>query len=196
MPIRLALASKHRRIVDRLAQICSEPDLNIVARASTGKQVLQAVDRHSPDILVLDMHTPNSDAQSVLRRMERGRLLTRTVILIESDGDGALDAIRLGACGVVPMNIASTLLVKCIRGVHAGGRWLERGFAIRAVDKLLEQNARNASTSEAARVLTRRELEVARLIGKGLRNADIAKKLSITEGTAKLHAHNVYQKLK
>lgn len=194
MPIRLALAGERRSVLDRLTQICSlERDFEVVAQATTGKQALRAVQRYCPDILVLDMRITDTSAPTVLRRAGGGSFGTRSVILIEAEGDSVLEAIRLGACGVVPSDMAPTLLVKCIREVHAGGKWFERDFAVRTLVKLAMQNA---GTAEVAQVLSRRELDVAHLAGKGMRNAHIAKKLSITEGTAKLHLHNVYEKLK
>jgi two-component system nitrate/nitrite response regulator NarL len=76
--------------------------------------------------------------------------------------------------------------------VHAGGRWFERGSTGRALDSLV---LRQASRQDIAGVLTRREVQIAGLIGQGLRNREIAKTLFIDEGTVKVHLHNVSDKL-
>jgi DNA-binding NarL/FixJ family response regulator len=139
MPIRLALAGEDRRTLDRLTRICSrERDVAVVARYSTSRQTLQKLAQHRPDILVLDLSIRNADALNVLRHSEGKGLPTRCIILIDVEDDSALEALRLGACGVVPMHLAAKLLVSCIRDVHAGTKWLERHFAIRILDKLLD----------------------------------------------------------
>ena len=108
------------------------------------------------------------------------------------DNDEVVQAIRLGVHGVVLKDLAPRLLLQCVRAVHAGGKWLEKGYATQAVDKLLE---REAGMQDVAQTLTPRELEVAHIIAKGMHNKAIAKKLAISEGTAKLHLHHVYEKL-
>jgi DNA-binding NarL/FixJ family response regulator len=84
------------------------------------------------------------------------------------------------------------LLLRAVREVHTGRKWIEKGTATRAMDRLLEREVR---VGEIGRTLTPRELEVARLTAKGHSNKAVAEKLSITEGTAKLHLHHVYEKL-
>ncbi|HSA82251.1 MAG TPA: response regulator transcription factor [Geminicoccaceae bacterium] len=83
------------------------------------------------------------------------------------------------------------LLVQCVRTVHAGGRWLRGGVVTQALGKL---TARQAAGREAADLLTPRELEVVSLIARGLRNKEIARELAISEGTVKIHLHNIYDK--
>src|SRR5205807_111278 len=84
-------------------------------------------------------------------------------------------------------------LVECVREVYSGRKWFEKGVAMQALDKFLESETGMRFT---AGLLTRREFEVARMVVDGLPSKAIARKLSITEGTAKLHLHHVYVKLK
>src|SRR3569833_2610890 len=84
------------------------------------------------------------------------------------------------------------MLVRCVRAVHAGNKWIEKVLATRALDQLL---ARQTGERHLAQRLTPREIEVARLIAQGLSNKAVAAKLAITEGTVKLHLHHVYEKL-
>jgi DNA-binding NarL/FixJ family response regulator len=88
--------------------------------------------------------------------------------------------------------MAPQLLVEAIREVHAGGQWLEQGLGGRALRRLLSREKR---ASEAARLLSSREREIVRLVAAGLRNRAIADRLSISEGTVKVHIHNIYEKL-
>ena len=79
-----------------------------------------------------------------------------------------------------------------MREVHAGGWWLDKGSASRAIKILLR---RDAEGQKAASILTPRELEIVRMVARGLRNRSIAEQLFISEGTVKIHLHNIYQKL-
>jgi DNA-binding NarL/FixJ family response regulator len=192
-PIRLVLADDHPIVLAGLERMFSlEPDFEILARARNGDEALRFVREFRPDILLLDLRMPGKDGLAVLREMSREQLPTRAVVLTAVDGDDVLEAINLGVRGLVLKDMAPKLLVQCIREVHAGGQWLDRDSATHAVNKLL---TRETSMQSFSRTLTPRELEVACMIAKGMHNKAVADKLSITEGTAKLHLHHVYQKL-
>jgi two-component system nitrate/nitrite response regulator NarL len=194
MTIRLVLADDHPIVLNGLEQLLSlEKDCEVVARAKNGDEALQAVRQFQPDVLVLDLRMPGTDGLAVLEEMRREALPTRVVILSAMNSDDLFEAIRLGARGVVLKDMAPRLLMQCVRTVHAGGKWLEKGVATSAVDKLLE---REAGTKAVAETLTPRELQVARMIAKGVPSKTVASRLAITEGTAKLHLHHVYEKLK
>jgi DNA-binding NarL/FixJ family response regulator len=180
-------------VIDGLVQLfLTETDFNCLACAKNGDETLAAVKQHQPDILILDLRMPGKDGLAVLREMRRDGIRVRTVVLTAMDGDEILEAVGLGVRGIILKEMASKLLVQCIREVHAGGIWLEKSVATQAVDKLLR---REAGARAIARRLTAREIEVARMIVSGLPNKVVANKLSITEGTAKLHLHHVYEKL-
>jgi DNA-binding NarL/FixJ family response regulator len=194
MSVRLVVADDHPVVLDGLTQVFSlEPDFQVVACAKNGDEALEAVRRHQPDILVLDIRMPGKDGLAVLRELTREKLPTRVVILTAVGQDEVFEAIRMGVRGVVLKDMASKLLVHCIREVHAGRRWLESGYATHAVEKLLQ---REAGTRDVTKSLTPRELQIAQMTAKGMHNKAIAEKLSITEGTAKLHLHHIYEKLK
>lgn len=195
MTIRIALADDHPIFLDGLEQLFRlEPGLEVVARCVDGEEALQAVRDHAPDVLVLDLRMRGKDGLEVLRELQAGGSPTRVVLLTAGlDDDDVLEAIRLGVRGVVLKEMAPRLLIECLQKVHAGERWLERRSTARALDKLLQ---REAGEREAAAVLTQRETEIVRMVAKGLTNKEIAQRLSITEGTVKVHVHSVYVKLK
>jgi two-component system, NarL family, nitrate/nitrite response regulator NarL len=194
MTIRLVVADDHPIVLDGLEQLLSlEKDCEVVARARNGDEALQAVRQFQPDVLVLDLLMPGTDGLSVLEEMRREALPTRVVILSAMNSDDLFEAVRLGARGVVLKDMAPRLLMQCVRTVHAGGKWLEKGVATSAVDKLLE---REAGIKAVAETLTPRELQVARMIARGVPSKTVASRLAISEGTAKLHLHHVYEKLK
>jgi len=194
MPIRLALADDHPIILDGLEILFRmEKDMQVVARCVNGEEALQAVRQHRPDILILDIRMPGKDGLAVLREMKDEDLPTRVVLLtVALDEEETLEAFRLGVRGVVLKEMAPQMLVQCVRKVHAGEQWLERRSVGRALEKLL---SREAGAREVAGVLTPREIEIVRMLAAGLRNKEIADKLSISEGTVKIHLHHIYEKL-
>lgn len=194
MPIHLVLVDDHPIVLDGLVHLFSrESDLVVLAACSDGQAALAAVEQHRPDVLVLDLSMPKMDGLAVLRELHAKACPTKVVILTAALGeDEVLEAIRLGARGVVLKEMASQLLVQCVRRVAAGGEWLERQSVSRALDKILRQKA---AQPQADSPLTSRELEIVRKVVKGLRNKEIAKALSISEATVKTHLHRIYEKL-
>ena len=193
-PIRLVLADDHPIVLAGLTRLFSlEPDLEILGSAATGEEALRLVRELSPDVLILDIRMPDKDGLVVLREIIRERLPTRPIILTATDEGEVSEAIELGVAGVILKDMAPKLLVRCIREVHAGRKWLDRYSVTHAVDKLID---RQAGVRILEKTLTSRELEVARMVGMGMHNKMVADKLLITEGTTKLHLHHVYEKLK
>jgi len=194
MPIGLVLADDHPIILDGLDHLFrQEEDFKVLARCRDGEETLQAVRKHRPDVLILDLRMPGKDGLAVLREVTKEKLPTRVVLLTAEMSDAeALEAIRLRVNGVVLKEMAPQLLVKCIRKVHAGGQWWEKRSLGRAMETMLR---REAGEREIAGVLTPRELQIVRLVASGLHNKEIADKLTISEGTVKIHLHHIYEKL-
>ena len=173
--------------------LSSERDFTVLAQCANGDEALRAVREHRPDILVLDVRMPGKGGLAVMKVMKEEKLATRVVLLAASlEDEEMLEASRLGVRGVVLKEMTPRLLVQCIRKVHAGEPWLERRTAARAFETLLR---REAGAREISKVLTAREIEVARLASMGLRNKAIGDRMSISEGTVKTHLHNIYEKV-
>jgi DNA-binding NarL/FixJ family response regulator len=192
--IRVVLADDHPLVLDALDQLFRlEGDIQVVARCTTGAEVPGAVRRLRPDVLILDLLMAGGDGLSVLRELHGKPEYPATILLTASVREGALlEAIRLGIRGVLLKDMAPRLIVQCVRKVHAGGEWLEQKVAARAMRTLLR---RESGEREAAQLLTPRELELVRHVASGLRNKEIADRLNITEGTGKIHLHNIYEKV-
>jgi DNA-binding NarL/FixJ family response regulator len=194
MPITLVIADDHPLILDALENLFrGEKDFKLLARCANGDETLKALRRDKPEILLLDMQMPGDGGLGVLREMKKGKLSTRVVVLTAAlEEDQLAEAIRLGARGLVLKELAPALLVQCVRKVHAGELWLEKRSVTNALERLLR---REAGGKQAAQLLTAREIEIVKHIAAGMRNLEIAKTLFISEGTVKMHLHNIYQKL-
>jgi len=194
MPIRIVIADDHPIVLRGLAGLFEvEADMALMASCVDGDEALAAVRAHKPDVLVLDLKMPGMNGLQVLHEIRREGLDTRVVVLTaEADDDQLLECLRLGVKGFMLKEQASAQLVNCIRRVRAGAQCIDAQLSTRALDTLL----RNEAVVHGDAVhLTRREAELVRLVGRGLRNREIAERLSIGEGTVKAHLHNVFRKL-
>jgi DNA-binding NarL/FixJ family response regulator len=194
MRTRIVIADDHPIVLDGLVQLFTgEKDFDVVARCSTGDEALAALRRVRPDVAILDIRMPGVSGMELLRHVYNEGLPTRVVLLTAEIGDEAVvEAVRLGVAGIVLKEMAPRVLLQSVRAVAAGEKWLDDGAMRRALDKMLR---REAGLADAVRVLTPRELEVVKMVATGLRNKQIADRLTITEGTVKIHLHSIYQKL-
>jgi DNA-binding NarL/FixJ family response regulator len=192
--IRLVIADDHPIVLDGLESVLRlAPDMVVSARCVNGDEALDAVRAHRPDVLVLDIRMSRLDGFQVLRELAGDEgIATRVIILSAAlSDDDVLAALRLGARGILPKEVAAEHVVEAIRSVHGGERWVEPRIAARLLG-----TAARAAPGDATDELTPREAELVALVASGLRNKEIASALSITEGTVKLHLHRIFRKLK
>jgi len=192
-PIRVVIAEDHAIVLSGLASLLAlESDLAVVAACSNGETTIEAVRAHEVDVLLLDL-CMRLDGLAVMRALIKEGICPRVVLLTaEIDDDQTLEAVRLGVGGIILKEMAPQLLMECIRKVHAGERWVEGKSVSRALDTLLR---REAGLRDLHQVLTKRELDIVRMIVLGLRNSEIGQRLSVSEGTIKGHLHHIYEKL-
>lgn len=194
VPITVVLADDHPLMLGALGDLLSsEQDFAVLAKCLNGEDALEAVRLHRPDILILDLCMPKKDGLTVLKEMSLERSATRVVLLAAVvEHEEILEATRLGVRGVVLKEMAPRLLVQCLRKVHAGQVWLERHSAAQAIETLLR---REAGAREVTKLLTPREIEIARMAALGQRNKVIGERMMISEGTVKTHLHHIYEKV-
>lgn len=194
MSIRVVLADDRPLVLDGLEALLSVEDgMEVVARSRNGAEAIEAVARYGPDVLILDLRMPGGDGLSVLRALHDAQSPTRVIVFAGAMGDRELvECLRLGVRGVVLKEMAPAMLVQCVRKVYEGDVWVEKRSITQAVDLLLR---REAGTREIADLLTPREIEIVGMVSSGLRNKEIARRLTVTEGTVKVHLHNIYSKL-
>ncbi|MBS1818441.1 MAG: response regulator transcription factor [Acidobacteria bacterium] len=194
MPIRIAIADDHAIVLHGLKKLLdSEPGFDVVECCANGSDALAAVRAGQADVLLLDLRMPGMSGIDVLRTISTERLKVATVLLTAALSDvDAMEGLRLGARGIVLKEAAPESLLECIRRVARGEQYIDSETMTRALDAAAR---REAYGGDPRQVLTARELEIVRMIAQGLRNKAIAERLSISEGTVKIHLHNVYEKL-
>jgi DNA-binding NarL/FixJ family response regulator len=193
--IRVILVDDHPLVLNGLYHLLQEyPEFEVLDRCLSGGEALAATRQHHPDILVLDLLMPGMDGLEVVRSLQNEEPHPNVVLLTAAlNEDQLIEALKLGVRGFVLKEMATKLLVECLRRVNAGGQWLEKDSAGRAMAKLVRQEAKSR---EIANILTPREIEVVGMVAKGFSNREIGSHLCIAEGTVKIHLHNVYEKLK
>jgi two-component system, NarL family, nitrate/nitrite response regulator NarL len=194
MPTTLVLADDHPIILEGLEQLFSRhKDFQVLATCTSGQDAIDAVRKHRPDVIVLDVKMPNGDGLAVLKQIRDDRLPTRVILLTASmQEDEVLQAMESGVWGLVLKEAAAVSLVDSVRKVTRGERALDQSLIVRALDRAVE---RHTGLRHAADVLSRRETEIVKMVAAGMRNKEIATKLFIGEGTVKTHLHAIYKKL-
>jgi len=200
--IRILIADDHPIVRDGLRKLLSlEDDFDIVGEANDGREVLELIQEHEPDILLLDLRMPNLDGLATLQAMQTTGKRTKTIILTASeDKNEFVQAMKLGCSGIVLKQTAPELIVKSIRKVHAGEIWLDshttaavmRQFAT-AADAAI--NGGSSSRARERSPLSQREREIVQLVAQGYKNKEMAEKMFISEQTVKNHLHNIFDKL-
>ena len=144
----------------------------------------------TPDIAVLDFTGTTPSGVDMLREARAAGIRTRVVLLCnESDNDAPIDAVELSVDGLLLRTANLDAVRHCITTVADGEQWLDPRAMKAAYDRMAQRQAAVPS------LLTRRERDVARLVAAGQRNRVIAGELGISEGTVKMHLHNVYAKM-
>ena len=194
-PIKVIVADDHPIVLSGLEHLLRDAaGFDVVDRCTSGLEAVASTRKYRPDVLVLDLHMPGMDGLAAARQLHDDGDLPATVLLTaQLHEDEFIEAISLGVRGFVLKEMATTLLVQCVRQVHSGGQWLEKDSANRAMAKLVRREAKG---QEVAGLLTPREIEVVRMVARGLTNREIASGLCIAGGTVKIHLQNIFEKLK
>ncbi|MER5462343.1 response regulator transcription factor [Streptomyces sp. NPDC002668] len=195
-PIRVFLLDDHevvRRGVSDLLD--AEPDIEVVGEAGTTEQALARGPALRPDVAVLDVRLPDGDGITVCREL-RSRIPDLACLMLTSfdDDDALLDAIMAGAAGYVLKEIKGSALVAAVRTVSSGQSMLDPATTTRLMSSLRGDSPQNTETG-ALSELSAREREILDLIGEGLTNSQIGKRLYLAEKTVKNNVSRLLAKL-
>jgi DNA-binding NarL/FixJ family response regulator len=174
----------------------AEPDIEVVAEAEDGQQAIDAVRRHRPAIVLMDIQMPGLDGLEATRRiLADADSHTRVLILTTFERDDyVFQALQLGASGFLLKTAPPEDLITAVRVVARGEALLSPSVTRRVIQEVTRHHRRVPHSADLDR-LTQRELEVLRLVAEGLTNAEIAAQLYVSEATVKTHTSNVLSKL-
>ena len=176
--------------------LADEIDIDVVALAADGRSAITAVHEHQPDVVLMDIRMPEQDGIAATRQLVSEGSPSRVLILTTFDLDEyVFNALRAGASGFLLKDSTAEQLIAAIRTVAAGDTLLDPAVTRRVVDAFTTSTrSRQRDPPELSR-LTKREIEVLRLIARGLSNTEIARALIVSDATAKTHVSNVLTKL-
>ena len=195
--VRIIIADDHTIFRDGLRRLLeAEPELEVVGEAADGAEAVTQTRALRPDILLLDFAMPREPGMDVLRDLSSGTDGLHTKIIVLTAAVERLEivqALQLGARGVVMKEAATQLLMKAIRTVMAGQYWIGR----EAVGDIVDFMRTNPSGEKAPRNygLTKREMDILSTIVAGLSNKEIARKFTLSEDTVKHHLTNIFDKV-
>jgi len=195
--VRIVIADDHTIFRDGLRLLLeAEPELGVAGEAGDGAEAVALTRELRPDVLLLDLAMPRVSGMDVLRDLssDGDKLNTKIIVLTAAvERMEIVQALQLGARGVVMKEAATQLLMKAIRTVMAGQYWIGR----EAVGDIVEFMRTNPSGEKPARNfgLTKREMDILTTIVAGLSNKEIARKFSLSEDTVKHHLTNIFDKV-
>lgn len=188
--ITLVLADDHPLMLDGVAGLFAGDGFQVLAKCLDGLEARDAIHERRPDLAILDIQMPRLTGLDLLRQARDEGWATRVILLTAGlDTRPIVEAIRLKVDGLVLKHSAADVLIRCAEQVFAGAQWLDPEAMQQALGAL------SAAPSGLAAELTPREGDVVRLVAQGRRNKEIARDLGISEGTVKMHLHNLYEKL-
>jgi two-component system, NarL family, nitrate/nitrite response regulator NarL len=197
-PIRILVVDDHALFRGALRKLLeSQAGLLVVGEASNAREAMDQLRKLKPQVLLLDLHMPQESGMEVLRRMAEARLETRAILLVASiEKDQIVEALRLGARGVMLKDTASQMLFRCIRAIMAGEHWINNEGISLLVNKIRAASDQAREVAQTGKFgLTVRELEILSTVTEGCTNKETAKKFSISEQTVKHHLTSIFEKV-
>ena len=188
MSVNILLADDHLMVREGLKQVLElDHDIDVISEASDGYECLNLI-----NVVLLDINMPNLDGLQVLSIMKQQKMKSKVIMLtIHKDVDYLIEALDAGCDGYVLKDSDSETLKKAIFDVYNGETFIEPSLTVLLNSSLAERDVMKDKLSE----LTKREVEVLKLIASGMFNKEIASTLCISERTVKNHVSNIFKKI-
>lgn len=183
--IRILIVDDHPVVRAGLVSMLStQPALKVIGSASSAERALERLQTEAADIVLLDLRMPGLGGIGMLHAMRRAGMTARAIILTSFETDEDIyRSVEAGANGYLLKKTSLRDMLAAIRLVHTGKRFLPAPIALRLAERMMRSS------------LTPRELEVLRLLPKGLTNKQIGRALSISENTVRNHVNSIIEKL-
>jgi two-component system NarL family response regulator len=197
-PIRVLIVDDHALFRRGLQMVLEgESDIDVVGEANDGHEAVEKAEQTTPDVVLMDVRMPRRSGIEATRAIKDTQPLTRILMLTISDEEADLyEAIKAGASGYLLKEISIEEVSGAVRAVHQGQSLISPSMASKLLTEFASMVKRRDERSQVPGPrLTDRELEVLKLVAKGMNNRDIGQELFISENTVKNHVRNILEKL-
>ena len=195
MPISIILADDHKIVREGLKQLLEIDDkIRVIGEANDGIECLQLLENFSPDLLLLDINMPNMNGLEVLKKIKALPRKQKVLILtIHNEVEYLMKAIDIGSNGYVLKDSGLEVLKTAIFAINSGEDYIQPSLTPLLKEAMEKNKEKENIVTET--ILTRRELDVLKLIAQGFYNKEIADELSISEKTVKNHVSRLFKKI-
>ncbi len=196
-PIRALVVDDHDLFRAGLSSLlASQPDIHVLGQASGGHMGVRLASELRPDVVLMDLQMPDLEGHHATRQILARDPSTRVVVLtVLSDDEDVIAALEAGACGFLAKDTPIDDVIIAVRAAAQGAAWLSPRAAEIVLTRLRQTQPNQPTERDPMGELSSRELDVLRLIARGLENAQIAETLNISPRTAKNHVSNILAKL-
>lgn len=193
MAVHIMIADDHSMIREGLKNLLElDGDIEVIAEAVDGDDCLKKLETIKPEVLLLDINMPKKNGLEVLQALKARRSKLKVLVLtVHNEIEYLMKAVDIGVNGYILKDSESAELKKAIFTITQGETYIQPSLIPALNSKMIERN----QDEEKIDVLTRRELEVLKLLAVGMYNKEVAEKLNISERTVKNHVSNIFKKL-
>ena len=193
MSVKIMITDDHSMIREGLKNLLElDGDIEVIAEAVDGEDCLAKLEHYRPDVLLLDINMPKKNGLEVLKTLKASRSKIKVLVLtVHNETEYLMKAVDIGINGYVLKDSESSELKKAIFAIANGETYIQPSLIPALNSKMIEKNEDELKIDN----LTKRELEVLKLLAIGMYNKEVAEKLDISERTVKNHVSNIFKKL-